>query len=74
MLALLGPGRILFYLSGYDAARGYESPGTLLVGAMLEEAVREGRREAHFLRGGEAYKYAWGAVDRPNHACRLTPA
>lgn len=74
VLALLGPGRILFYLSGYDAARAYESPGTLLVGAMLEEAVREGRREAHFLRGGEAYKYAWGAVDRPNHACRLTPA
>lgn len=74
VLALLGPGRILFYLSGYDAARAYESPGTLLVGAMLEEAVREGRREAHFLRGSEAYKYAWGAVDRPNHTCRLIPA
>ena len=72
VLALLGPGRILFYLSGYDAARAYESPGTLLVGAMLEEAVREGRREAHFLRGGEAYKYAWGAVDRPNRMCHLT--
>lgn len=72
MLALLGPGRILFYLSGYDAARAYESPGSLLLGALLEDAVREGRREAHFLRGGEAYKYAWGAVDRPNRMCHLT--
>ena len=25
-----------------------------------------GAYEFHFLRGGEAYKYAWGAVDRPN--------
>lgn len=70
-LALLAPGRILFYLSGYDAARAFESPGTLLLGAMLEEAVREGRREADFLRGGETYKYAWGATDRRNRACRL---
>ena len=70
-LALLAPGRILFYLSGFDATRAFESPGTLLLGAMLEEAVREGRREADFLRGGEAYKYAWGATDRRNRACRL---
>lgn len=71
VLALLAPGRILFYLSGYNAARAFESPGTLLLGAMLEEAVREGRREADFLRGGEAYKYAWGGTDRRNRACRL---
>ncbi len=70
-LALLAPGRILFYLSGYDSARAFESPGTLLLGAMLEEALREGRREADFLRGGEAYKYAWGGADRRNRACRL---
>ena len=66
MLALLAPGRIFFYLSGYDAARRFVSPGTLLVGAMLEQAVAEGRTEAHFLRGRESYKYAWGAVDRLN--------
>jgi len=71
---LAGPDRILFYLSGFDAAWARESPGTILLGEMLEEAVREGRREAHFLRGGEAYKYAWGAADRMNAACRLTRA
>lgn len=73
IMALLAPGRILFYLSGYDAAHGFISPGTLLLGAMLEDAVAEGRTEAHFLRGREAYKYAWGAVDRMNATCSLLP-
>jgi CelD/BcsL family acetyltransferase involved in cellulose biosynthesis len=31
-------------------------------------------QEFDFLRGREPYKYAWGAVDRPCHARRLTPA
>lgn len=68
----VGRDRIQFYLSGFDAAHAHESPGSLLLGAMLEEAVREGRREADFLRGGEAYKYDWGATDRFNWSCRLT--
>lgn len=62
--ALLQEGRILFYLQGYDAAHASCSPGSLLVAAMLEEAIVEGRHEADFLRGQEAYKYAWGAIDR----------
>ena len=43
-----------------------EQPGTLLLGAVIEQAMREGRREIDFLRGAERYKYAWGAVDRMN--------
>lgn len=73
ILALVAPGRIFFYLSGFDAAAAFVSPGTLLLGAMLEEAMAEGRTEAHFLRGQESYKYAWGGVDRANHSGRLTP-
>lgn len=64
VLALLSPGRVFFYLSGYDAAQAFVSPGTLLLGAMLEQAAAEGRTEAHLLRGREPYKYAWGAQDR----------
>ncbi len=71
---LAGPRRILFYLSGYDPDHARESPGTVLLGAMIETAVREGRTELHFLRGGERYKYAWGGVDRMNATCRLVPA
>lgn len=73
MMALLAPGRIFFYLSGFDAAHSFVSPGSLLLGAMLEEAITEGRTEAHFLRGQESYKYVWGGVDRTNYSGRLTP-
>ena len=72
-LQLLQPGRVLFYLAGYDAALAYHSPGTLLLGCALEQGAAEGR-EAHLLRGAESYKFAWGAVDRPNRACRLVRA
>ena len=71
---LAGCDRILFYLSGFDAAHASISPGTLLLAHLLEQAVVEGRTEANFLRGPEPYKYAWGAQDRLNRACRLTPA
>ena len=70
---LAGTDRLLLYLSGFDPAFDFQSPGTILLGAMAEQALGEGRRELHFLRGGEAYKYAWGGVDRTNIALRLTP-
>lgn len=54
------------YLSGFDPEFAELSPGTQIVAHAIEEAVREGGHEFHFLRGGEPYKYAWGAVDRPN--------
>ena len=71
ILQLLQAGRVLFYLAGYDPTLAYHSPGTLLLGWALEQAAAQGR-EAHFLRGSERYKYAWGAEDRPNRACQLT--
>jgi CelD/BcsL family acetyltransferase involved in cellulose biosynthesis len=72
-LQLVQPGRVLFYLAGFDASLAYHSPGTLLLGWALEQAAAEGR-EAHFLRGAESYKFAWGAEDQPNRACRLVRA
>ena len=60
--------RAYAYIGGFDPAFGFESPGTMLLGAAIEQAVGEGAMEFHFLRGREAYKYAWGAVDRGN--CR----
>jgi CelD/BcsL family acetyltransferase involved in cellulose biosynthesis len=68
-----GPDRLLFYLSGFDEARAFESPGTILLGHAIESAIAEGRREIHFLRGGEPYKYAWGGQDRMNTGRRLLP-
>ncbi len=54
------------YLTGIDPTFAHESPGTLLLAHAMEEAIREGTREFDFLRGGEAYKYGWGAQDRWN--------
>lgn len=65
--------RLLFYLSAFDETYARASPGTLLLAHVVEHAIAEGRRELHFLRGGEAYKYAWGAVDRMNAARDLRP-
>jgi CelD/BcsL family acetyltransferase involved in cellulose biosynthesis len=45
-----------------------------MIGHAVEQAAAEGLLEFHFLRGREPYKYAWGAVDRPNHGRRLEPA
>jgi CelD/BcsL family acetyltransferase involved in cellulose biosynthesis len=70
---LAGQDRLLLYLPAFDLAHARESPGTILIGAILEEAMREGRSELHFLRGAEAYKYDWGAVDRMNTGRRLAP-
>jgi CelD/BcsL family acetyltransferase involved in cellulose biosynthesis len=38
----------------------------VLLGLVLEDALREGVREIDFLRGAERYKYAWGAKDEAN--------
>ena len=70
---LVAPGALYFYLSGFEAAEAASSPGTLLLGAIIERAAAEGVEELHFLRGGEAYKYAWGAADRMNRTRLLRP-
>jgi CelD/BcsL family acetyltransferase involved in cellulose biosynthesis len=59
-------GRGFSYLTGFDPAFAFESPGALLLAYAVEAAIAEGAREFHFLRGREAYKYEWGAVDRWN--------
>jgi CelD/BcsL family acetyltransferase involved in cellulose biosynthesis len=66
-----GREALLFYLIGFNQDLAAISPGSLLLGAMIGDAWREGRRELHFLRGGEAYKHAWGAEERYNAACRM---
>ncbi|MGG5807703.1 GNAT family N-acetyltransferase [Falsiroseomonas sp. CW058] len=57
--------RVYFYLGGFDPAVERLSPGMLVVGHAIEEAVREGAAAVDFLRGQERHKYLWGAVDTP---------
>lgn len=52
------------YLSGFDPDYAELSPGTQLLAYAIKNAVREGAREFHFLRGNEAYKTAWRPIPR----------
>jgi CelD/BcsL family acetyltransferase involved in cellulose biosynthesis len=54
-----------YYIGGFDPRVRALSPGTLLVGYAIERAIAEGARAFDFLRGDEAYKYRWGAVNQP---------
>lgn len=68
--------RAYLYLGGFDPAVERLSPGMLIVGHAIEEAVREGLTAVDFLRGQEPHKYAWGARDEPTwrREPRLEPA
>jgi CelD/BcsL family acetyltransferase involved in cellulose biosynthesis len=59
------------YIGGFDPGLPRLSPGSLLLGHAIERAAAEGCRQFDFLRGSEAYKYAWGAVDRRKLSRRL---
>jgi len=56
--------RIWVYNSGIDPRFGEISPGWVLLGHLLEWANQHKRAEFDFMRGNEAYKYRFGAVER----------
>ncbi len=49
------------YINGVDHSAPKQSFGTLAFEALIEDALRGGATEFHFLRGEEPYKYGWGA-------------
>jgi CelD/BcsL family acetyltransferase involved in cellulose biosynthesis len=61
------------YLTGFDPEFAAISPGTLLLGYAVEQAMHEHARVCDFLRGREPYKYLWGGRDRPTFARMLRP-
>jgi CelD/BcsL family acetyltransferase involved in cellulose biosynthesis len=62
---LAAKGRAYAYIGGFDPAFSHESPGTILIAHAIAQAHEEGDKRFEFLRGGEDYKYAWGAQDEP---------
>jgi CelD/BcsL family acetyltransferase involved in cellulose biosynthesis len=60
--------RAYAYIGGFDPERSRLSPGALILFHAIGAAIAEGCRAFDSLRGGEAYKYAWGAVDRRSTA------
>lgn len=65
VFTFVADGRMLVYNSGYDPAYAHVSAGMVLIGMMIEDAARLGLTVFDFLRGNEAYKYRFGAMDTP---------
>jgi CelD/BcsL family acetyltransferase involved in cellulose biosynthesis len=63
--------RAYSYIHGYDPEFAACAPGRLLLARVLEDARHDGLAEFDFLRGPEAYKYEWGARDRPQFRRRI---
>lgn len=61
---------LYYYMIGFDPSLERMGPGTLLIDHAIGEAKREQLSTLDFLRGAEAYKYTWGAINRRNR--RLT--
>ncbi len=55
----------LYYNAGFDPTARDLSPGVVMCAKYVERAIAMGKRRLDFLRGDEAYKYEWGAVDEP---------
>jgi CelD/BcsL family acetyltransferase involved in cellulose biosynthesis len=59
LYVLHGQGTTYFYQSGFDPAFGRQSPGSLLIGHAIREAIARGQTQFDFLRGDEPYKRRW---------------
>lgn len=60
-------GTLALYNSSFRPDLAKHAPGMVLVGALIEEAIEEGKHTFDFLRGNEAYKKRFGPAPRPVH-------
>ena len=59
------PGGLLYYNAGLDPDARELSPGIVLLERLVRRAIERGKCRVDLMRGDEAYKYEWGAVDEP---------
>jgi CelD/BcsL family acetyltransferase involved in cellulose biosynthesis len=59
-LTLEFAGSVGLYNSGFEPARAALSPGIVLIGRLIQDAIARGFRRFDFLRGEEPYKHAFG--------------
>lgn len=57
-------GKYFFFIGGFDPEWSRLSVGTCLFSRVFQHAIEEGAHSFDFLRGAEAYKYRYGAVDK----------
>ena len=60
------------YLQGFDPECAHLSPGTQLMLAVMEDAIRHGLYRFDFLRGTEAYKMHWRPLGEPTYRIEMS--
>jgi tetratricopeptide (TPR) repeat protein len=67
LASLIDPRKksVLFYLAGRDESFNDPPPGLVLHAYSIRYAISRGFTTYDFLRGNEAYKYSFGATERP---------
>ncbi|MDQ5815543.1 MAG: GNAT family N-acetyltransferase, partial [Actinomycetota bacterium] len=66
--------RFYLYNSAYEPEARRSSPGLMLVGELVNEAIDRGFERFDFLRGPERYKYQLGAQALPLNNVRIFKA
>jgi len=66
-------GVVGLYNSGFHPDHAPLSPGLVLLGHLVQDAIARGRRRFDFLRGEERYKYEFGPVAEAVHAVTIVP-
>jgi CelD/BcsL family acetyltransferase involved in cellulose biosynthesis len=66
------PETVGLYNSGFDVEMAALSPGIVLLGEIIRDAIARGRRRFDFLRGEEPYKLGFGARLEDLCAIRVT--
>lgn len=64
---------LALYNSSFRPDLAKLAPGMVLVGALIEHSIEEGKRCFDFLRGDEAYKKRFGPVPRAVYEVIVTP-
>lgn len=67
------PSGYYLYNSAYDPGFSDASPGAVLLGTMIEQAITESTSRFDFLKGAEPYKFRLGATERPLTKIVATP-
>lgn len=63
---------IYIYNSGFDSRLQYFSPGWVLLSHLIRWSIENSRAALDFMRGNEAYKYKFGALDALVYSITLT--
>ncbi len=65
---------IYYYMGGFDKCVRKLGPGNAMFVHVIQRGISQGFSTYDFLRGPEAYKYKWGAIDVPIQCLDVYPS